>query len=169
MLPQNHHNRQQNPKRVLVKSCFAAGDLIFSVKTDPEKLKVGDVISFVEGSIVVTHRIVEVQSAENGTIKWITKGDANNTEDIRPVYEANLVGKYVTHIPKLGSFALFMQTPLGMILFIGVPLLGFIIYDIIRRQHYANKERQKTADMQAEIDRLRALAGETHSSDFEEQ
>ncbi len=139
---------------------FAAGDLIFSVKADPEELKVGDVISYMEGSIVVTHRIVEVQTAEDGSIQWITKGDANNTEDTNPVSESKLVGKYITHIPGLGNFALFMQKPLGMILFIGVPLLGFIIYDILRRQHYANRERQKTADMQAEIERLRALAGE---------
>ncbi len=140
---------------------FNAGDLIFVRETEPERLQARDVISYMEGSIVVSHRIMSVQTAEDGSIEWITKGDANNSEDTRPVSERDLVGKYWFHVPKLGHFALFMQKPLGMALFIGVPLLAFVIYDIIRRQRSAVRETTRTAEMQAEIERLRALAGET--------
>ena len=48
-----------------------------------------------------------------------------------------------------------------MIIFIGIPLLAFIIYDIIRRQRYAQRENQRTAEMEAELTRLRELAGES--------
>ena len=65
--------------------------------------------------------------------------------------------------PKVGDFALFLQTPMGMVLFIGLPLLAFIIYDIIRRQQYARKESKKTAELEAELERLRKLAGERES------
>ena len=44
--------------------------------------------------------------------------------------------------------------------FIGVPLAAFIIYDIIRRQRYTAKENKRTAELEAELERLRALAGE---------
>ena len=136
------------------------GDLIFVGKTEAEELEVGDVIAFMEGKVVVTHRIIEVQTGENGEPEFITKGDANNAQDQRPVTASNLVGIYKARIPKVGDFALFLQTPMGMVLFIGLPLLAFIIYDIIRRQQYARKESKKTAELEAELERLRKLAGE---------
>lgn len=136
------------------------GDLIFVDKADPDALEVGDVIAFMEGEVVVTHRILEINTGDNGKLEYNTKGDANNAADLRPVTEDNLVGKYRFRIPKVGNFALFLQTPLGMILFIGVPLLAFIIYDIIRRRRYADKEDKRTAELEAELARLRELAGE---------
>ena len=139
------------------------GDLIFVGKTEAEEVEVGDVIAFMEGKVVVTHRIIEVQTGENGEPEFITKGDANNAQDQRPVTESNLVGIYKARIPKVGDFALFLQTPMGMVLFIGLPLLAFIIYDIIRRQQYVRKESKKTAELEAELERLRKLAGERES------
>ena len=136
------------------------GDLIFVNEVEIEELEVGDVIAFMEGRVVVTHRIIEIKHDENGAIQFVTKGDANNTEDQNLVTEEHLVGIYTHRIPKLGDFALFLQTPLGMILFIGVPVLAFIIYDIIRRQKYMEIEKRKAVKMEAEIERLRKLAGE---------
>ena len=57
------------------------GDLIFTVKPNTAELKKGDIISFMEGDIAVTHRIVDVTTDANGKRSFITKGDANNTED----------------------------------------------------------------------------------------
>ena len=115
----------------------------------------GDIISFDTGSSIVTHRILEV--TEEG---FVTKGDANNTEDRNLVTEDNLVGIYKGRIPKVGDFAIFLQTPMGMLLFIGVPVLGFTVYDMIRRQRYANREKKKNDELQAELRRLRRMAGE---------
>lgn len=138
------------------------GDLIFVGKAKPEELKVGDIIAFMEeegSSTVITHRITAVEKAEDGGIQWQTKGDANPSGDEDPVHQNDLVGIYLFRIAKVGDFALFLQEPLGMVLFIGIPLLAFIIYDIIRRQKYANKENKKTAELEAEIERLRSLQG----------
>lgn len=138
------------------------GDLIFIGKAKPEELKTGDVIAFMEegSTTVVTHRIIAIENDENGALSFRTKGDANNTEDEKPVSADRIVGIYKSRIPKVGDFALFLQKPLGMVLFIGIPVLAFIIYDIIRRQRYANKERKNNTEMEAELERLRALAGE---------
>ena len=137
-----------------------AGDLIFVVPIKAPKLKVGDVITFMQGKTVVTHRIIEIITDQNGKLQFRTKGDANNTEDTELVSESNLVGIYRGRIPKVGDLVIFMQTPLGMIVFIGVPLLAFLAYDIIRRQKYAAKDQQKTQELEAELARLRALAAE---------
>lgn len=136
------------------------GDLVFVGKAEPAELKTGDVIAFMEGEVVVTHRIVKIETGEDGELQFITKGDANNAIDLRPVTEEQLVGIYRFRIPKVGDFALFLQEPLGMVLFICVPLLGFVVYDLLRRRHYANREEQRTAELEAELARLRALAGE---------
>lgn len=138
------------------------GDLIFVGPAEPDELQEGDVIAFMEenSTSVTTHRIMEITENDLGERVFITKGDANNVEDQIPVTEDRVVGIYLSRIPKVGDFALFLQEPLGMILFIGVPLLAFIIYDIIRRQRMANKADAKTSELEAELERLRKLAGE---------
>lgn len=136
------------------------GDLIFVGPAEPAKLEEGDVIAFMEGRIIVTHRIIGVQTGEDGSLLFKTQGDANNSPDTELVREENIVGIYKSRIPKVGDFALFLQTPLGMLIFIGIPVIGFIIYDIIRRQYYSDKERKQASEMQEELERLRAIAGE---------
>ena len=138
------------------------GDLVFVGKVDPEDLETGDVIAFKEGSVVVTHRIVEIQNVD-GELRFVTKGDANNANDRWPVTEDRLLGVYKARIPQMGNVALFLQTPLGMVVFIALPLVAFIIYDVIRRQMHARKEGQKTAELEAELERLRKLAGKEES------
>lgn len=136
------------------------GDLIFVDKVDADHLVVGNVIAFMEGKTVVTHRIIDIRTDEEGKLLFSTEGDANDTPDQYPVSEDDLVGIYKGRIPKVGDFAMFLQTPLGMVIFIGIPILAFIIYDIIRRQRYSNRENKKTAELEAELERLRALTGD---------
>lgn len=142
------------------------GDLIFVGKADIGALKVGDVITFSEANAatVVTHRIKAIQTAADGSREFITKGDANNIEDDQPVSADRVIGIYRFRIAGVGNFAMFLQKPLGMILFIGVPVLAFIIYDIIRRQRYASKDRKKSEEMETELARLRALTNQTDES-----
>lgn len=136
------------------------GDLIFLDRADTNTLEVGDIIAFKSKSIMVTHRIAEIKTNESGERQFITKGDANNVEDKSPVEADEVVGVFKTRIPKLGNFVMFVQTPLGMLIFIGVPVLAFLIYDIIRRQKYANEEKVKND----ELERLRQIADKADST-----
>lgn len=132
------------------------GDLIFIINGDFEALKEGQVISFMEGSSVVTHRIVGETTEKNGELSFITKGDANNTEDETTVTKDNFIGIYYARIPKLGDFAMFLQEPLGMLIFIGIPFCSFVIYDIIRRTRNSKLENKRSEELEAEIARLKA-------------
>ena len=140
------------------------GDLIFVKKAEAEALQVGDIIAYMSGGSAVTHRITAIDTDEEGSLLFTTKGDANNAEDTEPVTAEQLVGIYLGRIPKAGDFALFLQQPLGMFLFIGIPLLAFIIYDIVRRQRYASREKARALEMEAELARLRSLAGEQETA-----
>lgn len=126
------------------------GDLIVARKVDAADLKVGDVISYMDGKSAVTHRIIGIVEGYTGNLFFETKGDANNAPDLSTVSQDQLIGKFWFRIPYLGDFALFLQQPLGMLLFVGVPLIAFLLYDIIRRRIALDKE----------LKRLREKAGE---------
>lgn len=131
------------------------GDLIFDTAPDISSLKEGDIVSFMEGKVVVTHRIISIDTDENGETVYITKGDANNIED-EPISADDIIGIYRFRIPKLGDFAMFLQKPLGMAVFIGIPVCAFIVYDIIRRNRTKSREAQENEQLRAEIEALRA-------------
>ena len=136
------------------------GDLIFATAADTDKLQAGDVVSFMEDNVVVTHRIVEITADESGKKQFITKGDANNAAD-PPIYADTVIGICRGRIPKLGDFAMFLQKPLGMAVFIGIPVCAFIVGDVIRRRRDARRENEETARLRSELEKLRAAAGET--------
>lgn len=79
-----------------------AGDVVIIAKLPADIIKEGDVIQFrKEEKITVMHRVIEIQETE-GAKYFITKGDANDEPDRDPVIPANVVGKLVLTIPKIG-------------------------------------------------------------------
>lgn len=128
------------------------GDMILVKDCDTTALKVGDVIAFMENGYTVTHRITAVNA--DGT--YITKGDANNTEDLSSRDPEDIIGIYQSRIPGLGNFAMFIQSSAGMICFVGIPLLVFVIYDVVRRQHELKKERLKQDELKQELEQLKS-------------
>lgn len=111
------------------------GSLAFVKQTDVNQLKNGDIVAYKEDNLVITHRIVENRETA-GTRQFTTKGDGNSNNDPLPVTEKKIVGIYLFSIPKLGYLALFLQTPLGIILFITLPLMLLLLYDIIHRKSF---------------------------------
>jgi len=147
---------------------ICGGDLIITKSVEPSQLKEGDIASFKEGDSVITHRIVKL-AENNGESVFITRGDANNAEDLNPVTYSHVEGIYLFKISKLGHLAMYMQTPVGMLIFVGIPLFSFIIYDIIRQRLADRKEISREAESQAEIKKLKAELAEkengTNSTD----
>ena len=127
------------------------GDLILVHDCDATKLQVNDIIAFMEGDYAVTHRIIAVN--DDGT--YTTQGDANNVQDATPVTPDHVIGKYDRRFEGLGNVVLFIQSPKGMLVCIGIPLALFVIYDIIRRQMLLKKERIKQDQLKQEIEELK--------------
>ena len=61
-------------------------DIIF-IKLDNENISVGDIITFKQDGVFVTHRVVEIDEE-----KIITKGD-NNSESDKPISKNDIIGK----------------------------------------------------------------------------
>ena len=143
--------------------CFNTGSMIFTKKVNTDDLAIGDVIAFHDPAsktnAITTHRIIDVRYLENGSKQFITKGDANNAQDRLPVNPDDVVGKYSFHIGAIGSFSMFLQEPLGMLIFIGLPVVAFVLFTVLSKRGSTHKD-PKTAELEAELARLRALAGE---------
>ena len=100
---------------------FSAGDMILI--RQEEDYELGDIVTFrLSGGDLVTHRIVG--SVEGS---FITKGDANNTEDDDLLNPAQIVGRLVACIPAVGSFLLFLRTPIGLLALV---VVGFLLIEL---------------------------------------
>lgn len=91
---------------------FSAGDVI--VIKEKDRYEPGEIVTFrdVAGALV-THRIVGTSEGQ-----FITRGDANNTEDKELLPPGNIVGALVFDLPVIGNLLLFLKTPLGLVLLI---------------------------------------------------
>ncbi len=92
-----------------------------------ENLEVGDVITFEKKDALVTHRIVSIDNSS-----LITAGDANDAPDKDPVERSRVVGELFLAIPFLGFFIEFIQTSLGLTVFIFIGLLIILIEEILK-------------------------------------
>ena len=84
---------------------FNRGDAVVVKKlTQYEKddLVKGDIIQFISGSKYVVHRISKVTNDQYGNRVFITKGDANNANDIGQVEYDNIIGKVSFIVPYIG-------------------------------------------------------------------
>ena len=97
------------------------GDYVLLTLPKDGEIEKGDIITFVENRILVTHRVEEIVN-KDGEEAFITKGDANNVEDSDLVYIENIVGVSVLVIPKLGQVFNFVSSRTGLIV-IGVIIL----------------------------------------------
>ena len=72
------------------------GDVVVTIPV--RKIKNGDIISFKQNGVVVTHRVAEIQRTTKG-VYFSTKGDNNEHGDSFPVSEQELMGKVIFVIP----------------------------------------------------------------------
>lgn len=134
-----------------------SGDIVVVKEVDKKNLKVNDVIAFKNDDIVVTHRIVEIVN-ENGTTKYITKGDNNNTQDKDYVLPENVEGLYQFKVSNLGNLAMFIQTPTGMLVCLSIPILLLILVQVsenAKNKKYIKEEVGKKRRMEEELEELR--------------
>lgn len=125
------------------------GDLVIVKKVEISSLKEGDVIAFYTDNTkqtIVTHRIIEIVN-ENGNIKYITKGDNNNTKDAGEVDSSLVVGKYQNiRFQGLGNVAMFLQTPTGMCIMISIPIFILIIAQYVQNR----KDKKELEELRKE-------------------
>ena len=123
---------------------YHVGALVYVKSVDYKSLSVGDPITYMlDADTVVTHRIIEVLPDEEDpdTIRYFTKGDANNTPDGASVHYKNIIGKPVFSIPYLGYVADFIHNPPGK--YIAISAGALLILLVFLPDVFADDKKKK--------------------------
>lgn len=105
------------------------GDIVVTHQ-QPQYYK-NEVVTFLnKDQRIVTHRIIDVLTQDNKT-KFITKGDANRSEDEDQITPEQIIGKVVFVIPKLGFFVAFAKSLPGLIILVIVPSIILVVNQLL--------------------------------------
>ena len=107
------------------------GDAVAVQKTPAAELQAGDIVSYVSpinSSIVVTHRLIEVDWARGVAI---IKGDALKAPD-PPVPLNQILGRVRVGVPKLGFAIDALRRPAGLIIAVYLPAMIVVVLEIRR-------------------------------------
>ena len=134
---------------------YETGSLIYVRSVDYKALTVGDVITFMlDEDTIATHRIVEVVPDETDpeTIRYRTKGDANDAIDGSLVHYKNVIGSPVFSIPKMGYFANYIQNPPGM--YIAISAGAIILLLVFLPDLFSDDEPKKKKPPKGETEEV---------------
>ena len=117
---------------VLTKSMepeIMAGDIILCKTTEPENLKVGDIITYVgeKGELknkIITHKIVEINDGS-----FVTQGVANDITD-PPIEKSQILARYVVTVPLAGKLFSLINSKFGFVFLIAIPLCVLIVNEV---------------------------------------
>ncbi len=114
---------------------IAVGEVIVTESITMDEVEIGDVVSFRAQSpdmfgMIITHRVVEKDTAENGEKRFLTKGDANLSVDGRYVLESNFVGKVIwtSGDAFISKFVKFVSSGYGFIACIVFPMILILTF-----------------------------------------
>lgn len=144
----------------MAKTDFNAGDLIFVKEVDPSTLQDGDIITYISQNTesfgeTITHKIRRRTTDAEGNPGFITYGTTTDTDDTTIVTYPYILGKYETHLPKVGTFFNFLKTTPGYFICIFVPFMLLIIYQGVDFFRLFRRYRKEQMDeMEAEKAKL---------------
>lgn len=120
------------------------GSLVYVKAVEAKEIQEGEVIAFYSASnsgAVITHRVVKNQIVSG---KFITKGDANEEEDVMPIDYELLVGKVILSVPALGEMLSILVTPMGKIGAACAVMLGVVLHIIAGKENIHALSHQRS-------------------------
>lgn len=118
-----------------------------------EEIAEGDVLTYrskEKADMLITHRVVGIVSL-NGTPKaFVTKGDANESQDLDTVSFTQVIGRYEFRLPYFGYISSFIRKPLGIMLAVVLPGLVLIAMEF-RKIWIALSEAEKAKEEAAAV------------------
>ena len=89
-----------------MKPTINENDVIVVKSENLDNVKENDIITFRQDDKIISHRIISIERSGEKKI-FHTKGDNNNLADDFDVKEAEVLGKYLFKIPKIGKITRF--------------------------------------------------------------
>lgn len=118
-----------------MEKALSVGDMVIVKLGNADEIEIGDIITFNPSSdsdAYLTHRVTKkLQDYEGSKVTcFVTKGDANETEDSFLIDSSRIVGKVVFSIPKLGYIVRFIQ--LKWYFVIPLVVMLFVLFELLR-------------------------------------
>jgi signal peptidase len=109
---------------------IGTGSVVFVAEVPADQVQEQDVITYRDdGGHLITHRVIEKHQADD-SLRFVTKGDANDAPDGEPVYRGDLVGTVLFSIPLIGYVVAFGNTTAGYLILVLLPVMLFIFNEI---------------------------------------
>ncbi|MFR5892029.1 MAG: hypothetical protein ACLUG4_06085 [Bacilli bacterium] len=106
---------------------------------------------------MVTHRIfLKGTTEDKNASAFVMKGDYNTSIDQDPISYNQVVGIYRGRIAGLGGVASFLQSPIGIIVVLGLPLALILVIDLIKKRKENQLANSKNAELETELAQLKA-------------
>ena len=131
------------------------GSVLYVSPAEPETVEEGQVIAFRSGDSVVTHRVVRNQFAEG---EFVTKGDANNTEDINSVPYRDLIGIVRYHFPMAGRLLMIYSSQAGKLYVLCLAACGVMFNILAGRLRERSRGRDRKEPEASEAKHLTETA-----------
>ena len=138
------------------------GSVIYVEHVKPETIQSGDIIAYYVDAVVVTHRVVENRFVEG---VFVTKGDANEMEDIGNTRYRDFIGVVKYHFPFLGNYLMIYSNPITKIYLMILAFCG-VMFNILAgrmrrraeekfREQVERWERRQAERNRAEMEQIR--------------
>lgn len=124
------------------------GSIIIVSHPGDKPLKVNDIVTFISPSdkqTIVTHRIVKINDGNVRT--YVTRGDANEIDDMDPLPNEYILGKVHLSIPFVGNIMNFAKSKAGLILLVMVPGILLILIETLNLLKLIKLQRKKKEEL----------------------
>lgn len=128
------------------------GDAIFVKEVSQNEIKVNDIISFNQGGVITTHRIIDIVE-DKGVKIYTTKGDNNNAEDKEKVTYEQIEGKYQFKINGFGKIVEILQSKVTLILLVLIIVINYWYGNKLENRKLERKEKRREFKQQ-KIDKM---------------
>jgi len=122
---------------------YSTGELLLVKPAKADEIKVNDIISFKGSGVsgnVITHRVIKIDQEKQ---VFITKGDANSSQDSNPVAFSRLNGIVKINIPYIGYIYGMIQSMIVKIILAGLVLIYIIVNLVTKKKLNSNVSEEE--------------------------
>jgi signal peptidase len=136
----------------------AGGIAYVDTTVDTAMLGEGDIVTFRRfDRAVVTHRIIGRVQDSSG-LAYQTKGDANGAPDQQLVRPADVMGRVVVYVPKVGAWSQWLQEGANFQLLLGPVAAAVVLNELWSIATRLRRSREAEAEPDAHSDGWRPIA-----------
>ncbi len=107
---------------------------------------------------------------EEGYSYWYTTDEKHYDSTPVPLNDETIIGVYAySGIPFVGSISTFMSKPYGWAVCIGVPLLAFVLFEVLSRRKNDKTKKKDMDALLAELEALKAAKAASEQTNVSEE